>query len=153
MYNKILVPLDGSELAECVLPHVEAIAKGCNTKNVVFIRVVEPVVLPVADGEYFSSNVWTQIEQQEKAIAVNYLDEVVKKVHIDDVNVEAKVILGRVADSIVDFIIKNNMDLVIIATHGRSGVSRWLRGSVANRVLHAVRAPILMIPPPGQFEE
>ena len=153
MYNKILVPLDGSELAECVLPHVEAIAKGCNTKNVVFIRVVEPVVLPVADGEYFSSNVWTQIEQQEKAIAVNYLDEVVKNIKLDDINVEAKVILGRVADSIVDFIIKNNIDLIIIATHGRSGVSRWLRGSVANRVLHAVRAPILMIPPPGEYEE
>jgi nucleotide-binding universal stress UspA family protein len=152
MYNKILVPLDGSELAECVLPHVEAISKGCNTKNVIFIRVVEPVVLPVADGEYFSSNVWTQIEQQEKAVAVNYLDGVVKRVQGSGINVEAKVIVGRVADSIVEYIIKNSIDLVIIATHGRSGVSRWLRGSVANRVLHAVRAPILMIPPPGQFE-
>jgi nucleotide-binding universal stress UspA family protein len=152
MYNKILVPLDGSELAECVLPHVEAIAKGCNTKNVIFIRVVEPVVLPVADGEYFSSNVWTQIEQQEKAVAVNYLDGVVKRVQGSGINVEAKVIVGRVADSIVDYIIKNSIDMVIIATHGRSGVSRWLRGSVANRVLHAIRAPILMIPPCGQFE-
>jgi nucleotide-binding universal stress UspA family protein len=152
MYNKILVPLDGSELAECVLPHVEAIAKGCNTKNVIFIRVVEPVVLPVADGEYFSSNVWTQIEQQEKAVAVNYLDGVVKRIQGSGINVEAKVIVGRVADSIVDYIIKNSIDMVIIATHGRSGVSRWLRGSVANRVLHAIRAPILMIPPCGQFE-
>lgn len=152
MYNKILVPLDGSELAECVLPHAEAIAKGCNTKNVILIRVVEPVVLPVADGEYFSSNVWTQIEQQEKAIAVNYLDNIVKRVQFDGIDIEAKVIIGRVADSIVDYVIKNSIDLIIIATHGRSGVSRWLRGSVANRVLHAVRAPILMIPPPGQLE-
>jgi nucleotide-binding universal stress UspA family protein len=152
MYNKILAPLDGSELAECVLPHVEAIAKGCNTRTVIFVRVVEPVVLPVADGEYFSSNVWTQMEQQEKAVAVSYLNEVIQKIKLDTVEIEAKVILGRVADSIVDYAIKNSVDLIIIATHGRSGFSRWLRGSVANRVLHAIRAPILMIPPPGQFE-
>jgi nucleotide-binding universal stress UspA family protein len=153
MYNKILVPLDGSELAECVLPHVESIAKGCNTSSIIFIRVVEPVVLPVADGEYFSSNVWTQIESQEKATAVNYLNDIVKRVQYEGINVEAKVILGRVADSIVDFVIKNGIDLIIIATHGRSGVNRWLRGSVANRVLHAIRSPILIIPPPEQFQK
>ncbi|MEJ2740515.1 MAG: universal stress protein [Dehalococcoidia bacterium] len=153
MYNKILVPLDGSELAECVLPHVESIAKGCHTKNIIFIRVVEPVVLPVADGEYFSSNVWTQIESQEKATAVNYLNDIVNRVQYEGINVEAKVILGRVAESVVDFATKNEIDLIIIATHGRSGVNRWLRGSVANRVLHAIRSPILIIPPPEQFEK
>ncbi len=46
MYQKILVPLDGSELAECVLPHVESIAKGCGVQNVVFLRVVEPFHMP-----------------------------------------------------------------------------------------------------------
>jgi nucleotide-binding universal stress UspA family protein len=153
MYNKILVPLDGSELAECVLPHVESIAKGCKTTSIIFIRVVEPVVLPVADGEYFSSNVWTQIESQEKATAVNYLNDIVNRVQYEGINVEAKVILGRVADSIVDFVIKNGIDLIIIATHGRSGVNRWLRGSVANRVLHAIRSPILIIPPPEQLQK
>ena len=51
MYQKILVPLDGSELAECVLPHVEAIAEGCNVQNVMFVRVVEPVNIPDS-GEY-----------------------------------------------------------------------------------------------------
>jgi nucleotide-binding universal stress UspA family protein len=151
MYNKILVPLDGSELAECVLPHVESIVKGSNTNSIVFIRVVEPVVLPVADGEYFSSNVWTQIESQEKATAVNYLNDIVNRVQYEGINVEAKVILGRVAESIIDYAVKNDIDLIIIATHGRSGVNRWLRGSVANRVLHAVRSPILIIPPPEQF--
>ena len=46
MYKKILVPLDGSELAECVLPQVESIAKGCGVQNVVFLRVVEPFYMP-----------------------------------------------------------------------------------------------------------
>jgi len=48
MYQKILVPLDGSQLAECVLPHVESIAKGCGTVEVTFIRVAEPSIYPLA---------------------------------------------------------------------------------------------------------
>ena len=46
MYKNILVPLDGSELAECILPHVETIAKGCGVQNVIFLRIVEPVYMP-----------------------------------------------------------------------------------------------------------
>jgi nucleotide-binding universal stress UspA family protein len=49
MYQKILVPLDGSNLAECVLPHVEALARGCQVKEVVFTRVVEPIYMPAGD--------------------------------------------------------------------------------------------------------
>ncbi len=48
MYGKILVPLDGSELAECVLPYVESIAKGCSVETVMFVRVVEPVHMPIS---------------------------------------------------------------------------------------------------------
>ena len=153
MYKKILVPLDGSELAECVLPHVEAVAKGCKAETVIFARVIEPVILPIGDGEYFSSDVWSQIESQEKDTAVNYLNQVISKVAYDDIKVEAKILSGRVADGIVDFAAKNNVDLIIIATHGRSGVSRWLRGSVANRILGAARRPVLIIPPSEEDTE
>jgi nucleotide-binding universal stress UspA family protein len=55
MYKKIMVPLDGSQLAECVMPHVEAITTGCKITNVVFVRVVNPVQLPAsvpASGRY-----------------------------------------------------------------------------------------------------
>jgi nucleotide-binding universal stress UspA family protein len=48
MYNKIMVPLDGSELAECVMPHVESITTGCKITNVVFVRVVNPIQLPAS---------------------------------------------------------------------------------------------------------
>jgi nucleotide-binding universal stress UspA family protein len=147
MYKKILVPLDGSELAECVLPHVEAVATGCKAETVIFTRVIEPVILPIGDGEYFSSDVWSQIESQEKDTAVNYLNQVVNKVAYNDTKVEAKILSGRVADSIVDFAAKNDVELIVIATHGRSGVSRWLRGSVANRILLAAHRPVLIITP------
>ena len=52
MYQKILVPLDGSELAECVLPHIEALGKGFQVENIIFVRVVEPVHLHVASVSY-----------------------------------------------------------------------------------------------------
>ncbi len=54
MYKNILVPMDGSELAECVLPHVESIAKGCGAESVTFVRVVEPVFLPMSGGEGYT---------------------------------------------------------------------------------------------------
>ena len=150
MYKKVLVPLDGSELAECVLPHVEAIAKGCQIANVVFVRVIEPVTLPIGDAEYFSSDLWTQIESQEKAIATKYLKQLVSKIKYNGINVESKILSGRVADSLVDYASNNKVDLIIIATHGRSGISRWVRGSVADRILVSARIPVLIVTPPKQ---
>jgi nucleotide-binding universal stress UspA family protein len=63
MYTKILVPLDGSELAECVLPQVEAITTGCQVSTVVFVRVAEPLEIP--DGEArmaLPEEQWKQLE-------------------------------------------------------------------------------------------
>ena len=62
MYKKILVPLDGSELAECVLPHVEAIAKGCGAKIVVFVRVAQPWRAPVPLDTSFNAETWRKME-------------------------------------------------------------------------------------------
>jgi len=61
--------------------------------------------------------------------------------------------LGSVADSLVDFAEAGGIDLIVIATHGRSGVSRWVRGSVADRVLRASRVPVLMVRAPGELSE
>ena len=122
MYKKVLVPLDGSELAECVLPHVEAIAKGCQVAEVTFIRVVEPVTLPIGDGEYLTPDVmtiWTQVESHEKASAEKYLSKLAGQIKYDGGNVKSKVIVGRVAESIANYTTDNEIDLIIIATHGR----------------------------------
>lgn len=151
MYHKILVPLDGSELAECVLPHVETIAKGCHTTTVTFIRVAEPAIIPVADGEYFSPEIWAEMKSQAIASTQNYLRKLFDRIQsqYEGIDVETKIISGRVADSIVEYANKNDIDLIIIATHGRSGISRWIRGSVAERILHSSRMPVLMIQAQG----
>ncbi len=145
MYKKILVPLDGSTLAECVLPHVESIAKGCQTKSAVFIRVVEPFYLPTG-GEYaFGEKEQQQIKAEQIAVAQGYLKGLVSRLKYDGVDLQYKVIEGKAADSLAEYAEKNDIDLIVIATHGRSGVSRWVWGSKADRILRSACVPVLMV--------
>lgn len=150
MYNKILVPMDGSPLAECVLPQVEAITKGCGTRNVIFLRIVEPFYMTGADDvSGFSMDVLDQVNAQRQAAAEKYLKELVARTNYSGVNVEWQAYVGRPADEIIEFCRKNAIDLIVIATHGRSGVSRWVWGSVADKVLRSASTPVLMVRPHG----
>ena len=148
MYRKILVPLDGSELAECVLPHVESIAKGCDGKNVVFLRVVEPFHLSGAEAsDYFSEEDIKRADSENRVDAENYLKKLVNQTKYDGVKVQSVVLMGQAAENISDYATKNGVDLIIIATHGRSGVSRWVWGSVADRVVRSSSMPVLLVRP------
>ncbi|MBM2831028.1 MAG: UspA domain protein [Dehalococcoidia bacterium] len=151
MYQKVLVPLDGSKLAECVLPHVEAIAQGCQAKKVVFVRVAEPLQVLVTGADFqLSAEEWNRLEAEQKADADNYIKQVVNKLKYNAVVVQGEVLTGgRAADMIADYVQKNGCDLIVIATHGRSGVGRWMWGSVADRILRSVCVPILMVRAPG----
>jgi nucleotide-binding universal stress UspA family protein len=150
MYKKILVPLDGSELAECVLPHVATIAGGCGTEGVIFLRVVEPAIMPSAYfGAEFSGEELTRLNKEHQIAAADYIDKLVARTRYGKVKVEGKTINGRPADVIADFAKDNGIDLITIATHGRSGVSRWVWGSVADRVVRSSCVPVLMIRAPG----
>ena len=145
MYNKIMVPLDGSELAECVLPHVETFIAGCQVQSIVLVRVVEPVTQII--GAEYAVNLEELQERESTRIseAKAYLENVVKRLEKNSVQIRTEVIEGRVADSLADYADKHQFDLILIATHGRSGVSRWVWGSVADRILHAATIPILMV--------
>ncbi|MFC1978157.1 universal stress protein [Chloroflexota bacterium] len=153
MYKKILVPLDGSELAECVLPHAGSIAKGCNVESITFIRVVEPVQIPRAtddDGYTLSDRVLQQMEADSKTEAERYLTELTGRAEYDGMNITSQVLTGgQAADMIAEYATKNGVDLIAIATHGRSGISRWVLGSVADRVLRSSSVPVLMVRAPG----
>ena len=153
MYQKIMVPLDGSELAECVLPHVESIAKGCGARNVIFVRVVHiPLSYGLGYGEteyVLSAEEQKETESAHKSVAEDYLQQLVSRLSYNGMNLQTEVIVGKVAESLAEYAEKNAIDLIIIATHGRSGVSRWVRGSIADRVLHSARIPVLMVRAPG----
>ena len=139
MYSKILVPLDGSTVAECVLPHVEAMATGNNEVAVTFLYVIQPLNVPMTKPEFRD-----HIESEAKSAAQHYLDSLTSKLEYKE-TVHGEVILGKVAETIVDYAEQNNMDLIVMATHGFSGISRWVRGSVADKVLHESKIPVWLV--------
>jgi len=131
-----------------VLPHVESIAKGCGVVNVVLMRAFETYI-PSANYAYISESLSKEIEEGYEIMAREYLDEVAGRVNLDGVEVQKQLIIGRAAESIAEYATKNDVDLIAIATHGRSGVSRWAWGSVADRVLRSACVPVLMVRAPG----
>ena len=148
MYNKILVPLDGSGLAECVLPHVEAFAKGFKTSAVILVRVVEPEI-PHSGEHGFSQELYNKRKSDRKSSAKDYLDKIVNRLKDKGAALQAEVLEGRVTESLAQYALDNDVDLILIATHGRSGVTRWVRGSVADKVLRSANVPVLMVRAPG----
>ena len=151
MYNKILVPLDGSKLAECVLPHVEALAKGCQVKEVEFVRVFEPFRMPTSGEFVMSEKDIAKLDAEHKAEAEKYIQEVAKNIHGNGVKATGTVIKknGGVAEDLSEFAKKGGADVIVIATHGRSGPSKWVWGSVADRTLRSSCVPVLMVRAPG----
>ena len=149
MYSTILVPLDGSKLAECVLPHVETLVKGSQAKRVIFARVVEPFLPPTS--EYiFSDDQIKKVDKENRAYAEKYLKEIVGQAKYGSgVRIETTILSGNVPDSLAEFANKNGADIIVIATHGRSGVSRWVWGGVADRILRSSCVPVLMVRAPG----
>ena len=149
MYGKIMVPLDGSELAECVLPHVEAFIEGCHVDHFVFVRVVEPAAAFYSGDYPINPEVMKEKEIAAQRIAREYLDQVVNRLKHKSAELHFEVLVGNVAESLADFSAKNDFDLILIATHGRSGVKRWVRGSIADKVLRSSHIPVLMVRAPG----
>ena len=149
MYKKIMVPLDGSELAECVLPHVEAFIEGCHVSHVDLVRVVEPTEASYHGEFSITPEILQERETARKSGAKDYLDQVANRFKHEGTTIRSEVLFGRVVESLIDYTKKNHFDLVLIATHGRSGVTRWVRGSVADKILRSSNVPVLMVRAPG----
>ena len=152
MYKKIMVPLDGSKLAECVLSHLETVTRGCEAPpEVIVVQAVEPLSIPVGRelSQLTSLEQVKAFETHQKAEAEKYLKGVAASLGKAGINARADIVYGKASDVLSDFATKNKVDLVIIATHGRSGISRWVWGSVADRLLRSINAPVLMVRAPG----
>ncbi len=146
MYKKILAPLDGSEVAECTLAHTKAIAKGCKVPKVVLLRVIEPL----STGGAEEGEIWSRDEEAFQATVKDYLSGVADSLKKEGISVETTVVSGKAADEILDYAKNNQVDLVVMCTHGKSGISRWFLGSVSERVAHHSPVPLLLIAPPGR---
>jgi nucleotide-binding universal stress UspA family protein len=144
MYKKILVPLDGSQIAECVIPHVRAIAKSKDTR-VELIGVAEPSDIPTRGHIALSDDDIKKIDADTKNNLHIYLDAIKKQLIGSQINAHSIVLVGKAADSLISYAQNNDVDLIIMATHGRSGINRWFWGSVAEKVLRAVSIPVLLV--------
>jgi nucleotide-binding universal stress UspA family protein len=158
MYQKILVPLDGSEFAECALEHVKAIALGCKVPEVVLLNVIRPIPTQIPDVRIEVGHVpqeWlVKTEKENQAEAQKYISSVAKKLNSEGitakgVTVKADPQARDPAKEILDYVSKNQVDLIIMTTHGQSGISRWWFGTVADRIVRHSTAPVLIVAPPG----
>jgi nucleotide-binding universal stress UspA family protein len=81
--------------------------------------------------------------------AEKYLARIQAKLSKEGLDVEVQVLTGRPAETITDFVQHEKVDLIALATHGRSGISRWVFGSVADKLVHSLSVPVLLIRPEG----
>jgi nucleotide-binding universal stress UspA family protein len=157
MFKKILVCLDGSKLAEQILPYAVGEALHFQEKLVLFQVVPEPVAfspgIPGTAAAPVQTN--TMLEEAEEALngARNYLEKIATPLRKKGIQVEAVSILGRAGDAILSYAGGNNVDLIAIATHGRSGLRRGVFGSVADYVLRESGLPMLVIRPQGREDK
>jgi len=152
LYKKVLVPLDGSKLAECVLPHVERLAESGMVKEIILLRVCDSPSI-VADYPETKNKTWDKHVERMTTNAQQacslYIEDVEQSLKDKGFKVKAESSLGKPAEEIVNFANKSKVDLIIMASHGRSGVSRWAYGSVAEKVLRSSCIPVLLVKVPG----
>ncbi len=150
MYKKMLVTLDGSELSECVFYHAEALRDGFPGCEIILLRVVESTHdTIVADTATIRPDQWIERERAMIAEAEGYLGRVAGRLARQGASVRPEVVVGRVEDRIIEYAEREKVDLILMATHGRSGVSRWVLGSIAEKVMSRSDMPGLMVRAPG----
>ncbi|MGZ8496449.1 MAG: universal stress protein [Candidatus Binatia bacterium] len=143
--KRVAVPLDGSGLAEKVLPHVASLARKLKLE----VQLVRAYALPpdaylVADGVIDQGPAQYRRSMHEEC--EKYLDGKVAGLRADGVDpVTATVIEGDAANEIVELAAGSPQSLIAMSTHGRSGVGRWVLGSVAEKVVQHSRAPVLLV--------
>ena len=148
-FKKILVPLDGSPFSEASVPYVKELVKGTDGE-IILLRVSEPPVLPAdrspaikPSWEEYRDILMAEIQRQ----AEEYLEEIKANLGKSGIKVRSQAILGKATESILQVAQKEDINLIAMTTHGRTGVSRWVYGSVASRIVEESLQPVMLIRP------
>lgn len=139
MFDTILVPLDGSQLAECVLPHAAAFARAFNSE-ITLLRILEKNQTGVT-VQLFDLLNW----QIQKTKAALYLDEVKARFEGLDIRVRTIVLEGLVTEGITDYALKEGMKLIILSSHGRHGLTKWGISSITQKIILSAPTSVLLI--------
>ena len=138
IFTHILAPLDGSRLAECVLPHAVALARGFDARLTV-LHVIEPP--PDGDDAAVDPLDW----EMRKAEAEAYLETVEDKLRTAEVDVDLEILEGRAAESIVACVKERDVNLLVLSSHGSSGLTRWNVSSVTQKVILDAPTSLLLV--------
>lgn len=144
MYNKILVPLDGSELAEQVLPHVIELAN-CTGAEIVLLRVPD---VPTYDYLMTAPELGRAIREQAVTDTADYLSRMSAELREKGLKVRTRAANdGAVYSTILDVAEDMGVDLIAMSTHGRSGLARMVMGSIADDIIRHATLPVLLVRP------
>jgi len=135
MFKKILVPLDGSQNAESILPQVETLAK---------IHNAEVILIRVAFSHALTNEKLAERELQAVSDAKDYLAGLEGRFKSAGIKVSSLSPCGHAAEKIIENARISNCDLIAMSTHGRSGLGQFVLGSVAIKVLHVATVPVLL---------
>lgn len=140
MIKKILVPIDGSDLAAKAIPYAEEVADKYNAE-LILVWVLHPLLHFSEEAIEF----YEAIREVEHDAAKTYLRTAPFSPHKLHLQTHTKILEGPVAQTIIDMAREEAVDLIVMSTHGRSGLGRWVYGSVAAKVLEQAPCPIYLV--------
>jgi nucleotide-binding universal stress UspA family protein len=155
MYSKVLVPLDGSEVSERALTHAQSLADAFGAR----VHLLKVISL---SHEYeatrrggggsptiaeYSLDLAQQLTAGRQTRAEKYLEATAARLEENGIHVETSVRQGSTLENITNFVEENGIDLIVMSTHGRGGLQRFLVGGVTDQVIRSSHVPVLAIPP------
>jgi len=148
--NHILIPLDGSALAEQMLVHATALGRLMSTEYTL-LQAIEPLVTAYGT-ELYTVAADDQTMEPLRTRVQAYLDGIAAQLRAESLQVQIATVVDRAAVAILDYAQAHAVDLIALETHGRSGLARWLVGGVADKVLRGATVPVLLHRPQGGGE-
>jgi len=139
MLDHILVPLDGSRVAECVLPHAAALARAFDAHVTLLRSVAQGRATDL--GQTIDPLRW----RMRKTEAKSYLEDVKRRLREAKLQAEEVTLEGQAADSVIEFAHEHDVDLILLSSHGQSGLSRWNISSVVQKIILRAYMPVMIV--------
>ena len=149
MYERILVPLDGSKVGETAIPHVEDLALKLlpgTEVEVTLLQVISELTYDFIDQSDAAQLPYNEDDLKKiESMSQKYLETIAVGLRNKGIKVNTVVTVGHAAEEIIKIAHQTNSDLIAMSTHGRSGLGRWALGSITDKVLHESNIPVLTV--------
>ena len=141
-FKRIMIPLDGSELAEAAVDPALAIAESMGAEVVLF-RVAQPI--PRTQKLAEMPDVYNDVVAATYREAEEYLEDIRGRLAYEQISIEYRPATEGVAQQILDYAAESDVDLIVLSSHGRTGIDRWIHGNVAHKILTGCTCSTLMV--------